>query len=151
MTAMMAEHLFSIANLAAVLCWILLAAIPNRRWVTQMVAGTIVPAIFAVGYTAIIIAMFPRADGGFSTLTAVAALFANRWLLLAGWLHYLAFDLLIGTWEARDSVDRGVPRWVLVPCLLLTFLFGPTGWITYTATVRLLNLRAARNIASPRP
>lgn len=128
---MTAEQLFSIANPIAMLCWILLALLPNRRWVTEIVTGRAVPALFAVAYTAIVIAVFPRADGSFSTLTGVAALFTNPWLLLAGWLHYLAFDLLIGTWEARDSVERGVPRWLLVPCLFLTLMFGPMGWLIY--------------------
>jgi Domain of unknown function (DUF4281) len=92
-----------------------------------------VPAVFAVAYVAIVIAIFPRAEGGFSTLAEVVALFGNPWMVLAGWLHYLAFDLLIGTWEARDAVERGVPRWLLVPCLFLTFMFGPTGWLAYVA------------------
>ena len=128
---MTAEQIFSIANLLSVLCWILLAALPNRRWVTEVVTGKAAPALFAAAYVAIVIAVFPRAEGSFSTLAGVAELFVNRWLLLAGWLHYLAFDLLIGTWEARDSVERGVPRWLLVPCLFLTLMFGPAGWLTY--------------------
>jgi ABA DEFICIENT 4-like len=128
---MTAGQLFSIANPIAILCWILLALLPNRRWVTEIVAGRAVPALFAVAYTAIVIAMFPGANGSFSTLEGVATLFANPWLLLAGWLHYLAFDLLIGTWEARDSIERGVPRWLLVPCLFLTLMFGPMGWLIY--------------------
>lgn len=125
------EQAFSIANLLAALCWILLAALPNRRWVTRVVAGKGTPALFAVAYIAIVIAVFPRAEGSFSTLGGVTQLFANPWLLLAGWLHYLAFDLLVGAWEARDSVERGVPRWLLVPCLFLTFMFGPMGWLGY--------------------
>jgi hypothetical protein len=128
---MTADQIFSIANLAAVLCWILLAVFPGRRWVTAGIAGTVMPVLFGVAYIAIVMAVFPRANGSFSTLPGIAQLFANPWLLLAGWLHYLAFDLLIGTWEARDSVERGVPRWALVPCLFLTFMFGPTGWIAY--------------------
>jgi len=128
------EQLFSIANFVAVLCWVLLALFPNRRFVVEVVTGKAVPALFAVAYTAIAIAVFPRAKGSFSTLAGVAALFANPWLLLAGWLHYLAFDLLIGTWEARDSVARGVPRWLLVPCLFLTLMFGPMGWLMYVIT-----------------
>jgi hypothetical protein len=114
-----------------VLCWILLAVLPNRRWVTDVITGTAAPAIFATAYVAIVIAVFPRADGSFSTLAGVTQLFSNSWLLLAGWLHYLAFDLLIGTWEARDSVKQRIPRWLLVPCLLLTLMFGPTGWLLY--------------------
>lgn len=128
---MSADQIFSIANLMAMLCWILLAIVPGRRWVTDVVTGRAVPALFAVGYTAIVVAVFPRAAGSFSTLAGVAALFGNPWLLLAGWLHYLAFDLLIGTWEARDSVERGMPRWQLIPCLFLTLMFGPMGWLVY--------------------
>ena len=58
-------------------------------------------------------------------------LFSNPWALLAGWIHYLAFDLLIGTWETRDAREHGVPHLLLVPCLVLTFLFGPAGWLLY--------------------
>ena len=86
------------------------------------------------------IAVLPRAEGSFSTLAGVAALFANPWLVVAGWLHYLAFDLLTGTWEARDSVSRGVPRWLLVPCLFLTLMLGPMGWGAYM----LVRLRFGR-------
>jgi hypothetical protein len=134
---MTAEQIFSIANVVSVLCWLLLALLPAKRWVTDVVTGKAAPALFAVAYVAIVIAVFPRAEGSFSTLAGVTQLFANPWLLLGGWLHYLAFDLLIGTWETRDSVERGVPRWLLVPCLFLTLMFGPAGWITYlVATAR---------------
>ena len=134
---MTADLIFSIANSVSVLCWILLAVFPGRRQVTEVVAGAALPALFAAAYLALVVAVFPGATGSFSTLAGVAQLFANPWLLLAGWLHYLAFDLLIGAWEARDSVERGVPRWVLVPCLFLTLMFGPAGWLLY----RLARLR----------
>ena len=127
------DQLFTIANGIAILGWILLAVLPNRRWVSGVVTGTSVPALFAVAYVAIVIAVLPRAEGSFSTLAGVSMLFSNPWLLLAGWLHYLAFDLLTGTWEARDAISRGVPRWLLVPCLFLTLMFGPTGWLLYMA------------------
>jgi Domain of unknown function (DUF4281) len=128
---MTAEQIFSLGNGLSVVCWVLLAVLPNRRWVTDVVAGRVAPALFAVAYVAIVLTIFPRAQGSFSTLAGVSALFANPWLLLAGWLHYLAFDLLIGAWEARDSVERAVPRWLLVPCLFLTLMFGPLGWLAY--------------------
>jgi uncharacterized membrane protein YhdT len=128
---MSADQIFSLANSAAVLCWILLAIFPGRPAVTNGIAGTVLPALFAVAYVAIVIAVFPNANGSFSTLAGVIKLFANPWLVLAGWLHYLAFDLLIGAWEARDSVEHGVPRWALIPCLFLTLMFGPAGWLAY--------------------
>jgi hypothetical protein len=125
------DLLFSIANTTAAVSWLLLVILPRRRWVIDIVTGRVVPALFAVLYVGLIAAMFGRMEGGFSTLAGVAALFANPWLLLAGWLHYLAFDLLIGTWEARDAQERGIPHLYVVPCLIVTFLFGPAGWLLY--------------------
>jgi hypothetical protein len=86
-----------------------------------------------VAYSVIIAMTFANAPGGFSSLEDVALLFTNRWALLAGWLHYLAFDLLVGCWEVRDARDRRVPQWLVVPCLFLTFMFGPAGWLAYLA------------------
>jgi hypothetical protein len=60
-------------------------------------------------------------------------LFENRWALLAGWTHYLAFDLFVGTWEVRDARASGIPHLLVLPCLGLTFLFGPAGWLLYMA------------------
>src|SRR5690349_5034766 len=89
------------------------------------------PALFAVLYVAILLTHWKGSNGGFSSLPAVAALFSQPWLLLAGWVHYLAFDLLVGSWEVRDARDRGIPHLVVVPCLALTFMFGPAGWLAY--------------------
>jgi hypothetical protein len=125
------EQIFSIANFVALFCWLLLVVLPGRKWVAHTIAGIAVPTMFAVLYTAIVVVQFPSAEGGFSSLSDVAALFGNPWVLLAGWIHYLAFDLLVGAWEARDSRERGISHLLLVPCLILTFLFGPAGWLLY--------------------
>jgi threonine/homoserine/homoserine lactone efflux protein len=95
------------------------------------VTGRAAPALFAVIYIGIVVSTFGSGEGSFSSLGGVATLFSNPWLLLAGWLHYLAFDLLIGTWEARDARERQLPHLLLVPCLFLTLMFGPLGWLTY--------------------
>jgi hypothetical protein len=136
------EQLFTIANAIAALGWLMLAILPHQRWVTESVTGKAVPALFALLYILIIVTMFGSAEGSFATLDGVASLFTNRWLLLAGWVHYLAFDLLIGTWEARDARDRGVPHLLLIPCLFLTFMFGPAGWLLYMG-LRTLRPRAS--------
>ena len=136
------ELIFSIANVVALCCWLLLIVLPGRKWVTHTVAGIAVPGAFATLYSVIVLMYFAGAKGGFSSLGNVATLFASSsWILLAGWIHYLAFDLLVGTWEARDSRERGVPHLLLVPCLFLTFMFGPAGWLLYLG-VRSLASRA---------
>lgn len=125
------EQIFSVANGVAVIGWLALIFLPTKPRVSQLIAGIVIPTLMAVLYTALIAVHFFQAEGGFSSLPDVARLFSNPWLLLAGWVHYLAFDLLIGSWEARDSRGRGLHHAVLVPCLLLTFLFGPAGWLLY--------------------
>jgi hypothetical protein len=105
-----------------------------------MITVTIVPSLFAVLYTAIAVYMFWRAPGGllnsFRSRDAVLDAVGRR-------LHYLAFDLLIGSWELEDSRVRGIPHLMLVPCLLLTFMFGPAGWLLYRI-VRSVRRRDSR-------
>lgn len=128
---MSAELVFGVANMLALACWIALALFPGRETLSRSVAGLIVPSILSVAYTSIMAAEWGGSRGGFSSLRDVALLFTNEWLLLAGWLHYLAFDLLVGAWEVRDARRRGIPHLLVVPCLALTFLFGPAGWLLY--------------------
>jgi hypothetical protein len=128
---MTADGIFSIANVVALCTWVLLAALPLVRWIASALVPGVVAAALAALYVAILAANWADTEGGFSSLADVALLFDNRWALLAGWIHYLAFDLLVGTWEARDARARGVPHLALVPCLALTFLFGPAGWLLY--------------------
>jgi hypothetical protein len=137
---MTAEGLFSIANVVAVAGWILLAGAPRSRRAIA-VAGTLIPLLLAALYLALLAVHWGDGRGGFSTLHGVSELFSNDWLLLAGWVHYLAFDLFVGTWEMRDALARGISRWLVVPCLLLTFLFGPVGWLAYLL-VRALRSRS---------
>ena len=146
---MNADVLFTITNATAAMSWLLLVLLPGRRWVTGIVTGRIVPMLLATAYAGIIAGRLGQAEGSFATLSGVALLFSDRWLLLAGWVHYLAFDLLIGTWEARDAVERGTPHVLLVPCLFLTFMLGPAGWLLYLS-LRAMRARAAagRSLAS---
>ena len=130
------DSLFSIVNAIAALSWVALAALPRQRWVATWITGAAVPGALAVTYAVIILSTW-GAPGSFSSLDGVAQLFGNRLLLLAGWIHYLAFDLLVGTWEVQDARERGVPHLLVVPCLFLTFMFGPAGWILYQAVRRV--------------
>lgn len=126
------ETIFSIASAVAAIGWLILAIVPARKWAVDF-ATVALPVLFAVAYGAIIITRLPGSPGDFSSLASVSTLFANSWLLLAGWIHYLAFDLFVGGWEIRDSQRLGIPHWLMLPCLLLTFLFGPAGWLLYLA------------------
>ena len=126
------EGVFSVCNMLAVVGWLLLLAVPRHR-LAAAIAGTVIPLTLAAIYLTLFVLHARGSSGGFSSLAAVAQLFENRWLLLAGWVHYLAFDLFIGAWETRDAMARGLSRLWLAPCLVMTFMLGPIGLLLYHA------------------
>ena len=92
----------------------------------------VVPGILAVLYIFLIWAGFGEAEGGgFGSIPEIRALFASDSALVAGWFHYLAFDLFVGTWIVRDGLERKLHPLLILPCLPLTFLFGPAGLLLY--------------------
>ena len=121
------EKLFSLAGDVVLPVWLLLVFAPRWRW-TQRLATLIVPLGMAGLYGWLLAHAGHPAGAGFGSLAAVRALFTSPEALLAGWVHYLAFDLFTGAWEARDAVRLGISRWFVAPCLVLTFLLGRWGW-----------------------
>ncbi|PHY09752.1 MAG: hypothetical protein CK533_11780 [Acidobacterium sp.] len=126
------ETVFSFATFIAMLGWILLVVVPADPR-AKLLTGIIIPLTLAVIYLAYIFFFIADAPGGFGSLAEVRKLFGKDELLLAGWVHYLAFDLFIGAWESRDSQRLQIPRLVMVPCYLMTFMLGPIGLLFYFA------------------
>jgi hypothetical protein len=127
------ENLFSIASGLALPGWLLLMIVPSRRWTTELIAPFVIPLVLALMYVYLMATGLGKVEGNFQTLAGVRGLFTSDRLLLAGWIHYLAFDLFIGAWEVRDARRLGVPHLVVVPCLFFTFLAGPLGLALYFA------------------
>jgi hypothetical protein len=124
------ERIFSAASTIAVVGWLFLIIVPKRPLAVH-VAGIFLPLILAAMYLYFIAMHIRGAEGGFGSLADVATLFQKRELLLAGWIHYLCFDLFIGGWEVRDSQRHGIPHLVVIPCLIMTFMLGPIGLLFY--------------------
>ncbi len=135
---------FSIANPLSLLGWLLLGAAlfaPGSRWRHGLLGlgGRALPLLLSGGYVAALVASWGSAPGGgFGSLDQVATLFRSPGVLLAGWIHYLAFDLFIGRWIVDDALLRGpaagaLKRVLLLPVLLLTFMFGPAGLLSWFA------------------
>jgi hypothetical protein len=139
------DVLFRVCGNLAILGWLLLIFAGRLRVVAGLIAGLVIPSMIAVVYTGVIVFHWHERTGGFGSLSQVHGLFQNPWLLLGGWVHYLAFDLFVGAWEARDAKSRKISHYLVVPCLILTFLFGPIGLLLY------LSLRIAflRRVSEP--
>jgi hypothetical protein len=144
---MTADQAFQQCGMLAMLGWLGLLLTPlwpksSRERLPRLVFGIAIPAAIAIVYTAIIATHWAGHRGGFRTLDEVMLLFTDRWLVTAGWVHYLAFDLFIGGWQIENSRGRGVPHLAVMPCLILTFLFGPIGLLLYL-TVRAILQKGA--------
>ncbi len=139
----MLERIFSLAGAVVLPCWLLLAVAPAWRW-TQRLATFVAPLLIGVVYVWLLVSHAAPKGAGFGSLAQVMVLFSSPYALLAGWVHYLAFDLFTGAWEARDAARLGISRWLVLPCLVLTFLFGPLGLGLYL----LLKLGMRREVGA---
>ena len=128
------KRLFSAAGMLVLPGWLLLVFLPRWRWTTAFVTSWLIPAILAATYLALFVMYFgsdPNGFSSFNTLAGVKSLFQHDGLLLGGWIHYLCFDLFIGSWQVRDAQRLGVHHLLVIPCLALTFMMGPVGLLAY--------------------
>lgn len=120
------DQLFLLANSVALLAWTALILLP--RWRSLRLASLAAVAALCVLYSGLVMRyFFGVAGGGFFSLPAVQQLFTSAPVALAGWVHYLAFDLCMGWWIAGRCDAAGISRWLQAPLLATTFMFGPVG------------------------
>ncbi len=130
---MNAAQCFTVANTLALLGWILMLFAPRWEGTKKLIHQGLLPILLGLAYVIILVSTWGTAEGGFGSLSDVRKLFSNDWALLAGWIHYLAFDMFVGSWCLQDSWKRGIHHLWMVPIMVLTFLFGPTGLLIYGA------------------
>jgi len=128
------DLLFSLVNYSVMPAWALLILAPKWSVTDKLVHSMFYPlllgGIYIVGM--VLAYMGHGAEGGsFTSIEGVRTLFSADVGMVIGWTHFLVFDLFIGAWEARDAQRRGFNHWLLVPCLLLTFILGPIGLFLY--------------------
>ncbi|QFT77179.1 ABA4-like family protein [Erythrobacter sp. THAF29] len=127
---------FGAVNMLALLAWVALIALP--RW-PALLSGILylgvglLCLIYSAGLIAVLTGLVPAGEGGadFSTIEGVRSIFASDAGVAIGWTHYLAFDLFVGLWIARDADAKLFSRWLQAPILLATFVAGPLGLIIW--------------------
>lgn len=132
---------FSLANLLALVMWAALILLP--RWPALLSAilylgiGLLCFA-YALGLIGIVTNALDAGGGqasgmDFGSIDGVRSIFASDGGVTVGWIHYLAFDLFVGLWIARDADAKGFSRLVQAPILLATFIAGPLGLLLWLA------------------
>ena len=111
--------------------WVILIFFPRRWDWLNLIPSLFIPIILSVLYSVLIARYFFSAEGGFDSLANVQQLFTYPAAALAGWVHFLAFDLFVGGVIAKQADKIGLSRLIQAPILLLTFMFGPFGYLLF--------------------
>jgi hypothetical protein len=142
------EQLFGVANLIAMSAWIVLLLAPRKPVVMKALfyGPVLLLAIsYSAGLVGVLSGMIPTGNGDvdFSTINGVRSIFASDAGVTIGWVHYLAFDLFVGIWIARNADALGLNdlkgRIIQAPILFLTFMAGPLGLLLYLMLRFVLN------------
>lgn len=139
------DQVFALGNISVLFGWLGLIFLPNWKG-SQILAAFLIPFLLALAYAGLLfIGLSPDSGShfsfsAFSSLEGIRQLFESDVALTAGWLHYLAFDLFVGAWEVRDAQRLNIPHMLVLPCLLLTLLFGPLGLGLYLL-IRMFYIR----------
>ncbi len=129
------EVLFSLVNAAVLPAWALLLFAPNAKLTDRLVHSMAYPfflgLIYFFGLISTVFFGFGAEGSGFTSIAQVRQIFASDMGLIVGWTHFLVFDLFVGAWEARDAKTHNIRHIYMLPCLILTFMFGPVGLMLY--------------------
>jgi hypothetical protein len=129
------SNLYKLVNAVAAIGWVILIFLPNWNLADSAIKYGIVVGL-SVFYIYI---LFIRKDienevypkGNFTSLEGVINLFKNPRNLLAGWVHYLAFDLMLGIFIKAQANEIGMSHFLQIPCFILTFMLGPVGYLLF--------------------
>ncbi|TLF45762.1 ABA4-like family protein [Maribacter aurantiacus] len=129
---MTATIVFSLANILVLPMWVLMIFLPKWRPTGFLIDNKIIPIVLSGLYVFYILqVLISNGMMDFGSLKSVMELFTIENAALAGWIHYLAFDLLIGMWMIDQNKDLNLHQVLMAPCLFLTFMFGPLGFLLF--------------------
>jgi hypothetical protein len=126
------DSIFQICSTIAMAGFLVLLIIsPFWSSFDKFLIGIII-TLFAIVYAWLIFQVFTPGDfEKFSSLNGVMELFTDKTAVTAGWIHYLAIDLLAGIWIKKNAQKHNIPHLIVIPCLLVTFMLAPIGLLLY--------------------
>ena len=146
---MLFETIYIVANAAALLSWFALIALPRWRLLTAGIQWGTVLGLSVLYATLIALFFIRKESGSVLSLAEVQALFQSQIAALAGWVHYLAFDLFVGLWIAKRADQIGISRLAQAPVLLLAMVFAPIGLLVFHGVLAAKAYASASEIAQP--
>ena len=136
------NSVFAVVNGIALVGWLLIAAGP-RGPKTQSIVLYLGVGLLCLVYAIMLIGLFagwmePRRLPAASppnlldyNIAGLRNLFMSDGEVVLGWTHYLAFDLFVGQWIAKDADHKSFSRLAQLPVLFLTLMVGPVGLLVW--------------------
>lgn len=129
-------------NLGSLPAWICLTLFPRWRFTKSITLA--VAVAYSALYVMLIYVLFSQdilsvTLASFSTTEGVARMFSNATAVLAGWAHFIVFDLWTARYFVLDSGRNNIPHLAIVPCILGCMFFGPLGLLTYFCVKKVFN------------
>lgn len=126
-------QIFDLSGLLTLPFWLLLIFAPHWRFTRRLADSPLLAAPASLLYAALVL---PSLGGVFAavsqpTLEGISALLATPYGSTVAWVHFLAFDLLVGRWIYLDSRSRGISAWLSGPILFATLMVGPVGFLAH--------------------
>jgi len=118
-------------NSIAFFCWLFLFVFYEKSWIYKTLFSLVMVGLALTYAFFISLALTGDSQGSFDSIANLKLLFEDDLAVLAGWIHYLVFDLFVGMWICRDSIQRNISKWWILPCLIFTFMLGPVGLLLY--------------------
>ena len=131
------EVIYLWANLIVLPLWLLLIFLPSSNLSKVLINSITIPLLFSIAYIyaayQIFLLEIPiyNAFNLYQGLDELYALFADEGFLLIFWLHFLAINLFLGSWIARDGVRNNIGKKIIFLPLIITYFTGPLGLLLY--------------------
>ncbi len=125
------ELLFKLFNMSILPAWLLMIFFPKSKVTHYVVYSYFYPFFLGLSYLALLIYSFLDPSGGMGSIAELRESFGSDAVIVLAWIHYLVFDMFIGSWEVKDAEANGISQYVVIPCLVFTLMLGPVGLMLY--------------------
>ena len=134
------ENIYLWTNYGVIPFWIMLIMIPNHVITQFFVNSIIIPLTLGVSYIYVVYQTILLDISIFNIfklyldLNELYSLLSTESFLLIFWLHFIAINIFIGSWLARDAAKYNMSRGFTFLPLILVYFAGPVGLIFYWVT-----------------
>jgi len=131
------ENIYLFTGLGVLPFWFMMIFIPRSSVTLIFVNSIMLPLILAASYGYLlyqaVLLEEPFLDiiKLYMSLDNLYTVFSTEIFLLLFWLHFLALNLFLGSWVAREGVRYDMPKFLIAFPIIMIYFTGPIGLVFY--------------------